>query len=396
MLSWFKRATLPAEIALDEFPNYSEFLQTGSRKVWASWKACDLVGQAVTTSAFALRREGSTGSIVVPGLSQLLRFPNRFQTFQELEYMTVGHIKLTGNAYWYKSQATINGDRPKELFPLNPKRVRIAADENRTIIGYVYRRNAADDVIPFEPAEIIHFKRPHFDNDFYGQGEIEAGQELLREFKNRDEQQRNAWEEGATASWLLSCTETLDPIEFEKAKAKWRKEFAGADNAGKTAWVSGNWKAQRLGLTPVQMQALERSRLTVEQIACLHGVPPSILGIRKAASKRTGEINERLFRSHAVAPMLAILQNRINRDLVSAYDRAIRFEFITANLDATAEAIQSWAPLFDRGIISESEFRQNSALPIGTHSGDEHRIRPDLVPLNSWSDILAVAKEQHE
>ena len=117
--------TLFGGIPIHRFKDYESYLKAGTNKVWASWKACDIVSQEVSTTPVSIVRKGSTDPVEAPGIIQIMEFPNHMQTFSELVYLTVMHLKFTGNAYWYKSEATHNGDRPKELYALNPKRVSI-------------------------------------------------------------------------------------------------------------------------------------------------------------------------------------------------------------------------------------------------------------------------------
>lgn len=105
-----------------------------------------------------------------------------------------------------------------------------------------------------------------------------------------------------------------------KAKDRWQKEYGGKENAGKVAWLSGDWSYQQLGLTPAEMQDIEKSKWSVEQIFLLHGVPLSVAGIKEAANFATADIDNQRFKEYTVLPDVLTLQDTINTDLVQGFN----------------------------------------------------------------------------
>jgi hypothetical protein len=76
------------------------------------------------------------------------------------------HYRLTGMAFWYKSEATAKGESTRELHSLNPLYMELVPDAMGGIAGYLFR--AKGQTVPFDPAEIIMFRRSHPLNDVYG------------------------------------------------------------------------------------------------------------------------------------------------------------------------------------------------------------------------------------
>jgi HK97 family phage portal protein len=362
--------------------DYGDYLRAGSRRVWASWKSCDLVGQVVMGTPFTIQRKGSTTPVKNAELSQLLTAPNRFETYPELLYKSIFHLKLTGNAYWYKAEATLKGDRPKELFALNPKRVKVALNGQNEIIGYIYRSGGKE--MTFDVEEIMHFKRPHPDNDFYGLGDIEAGEELINEALNHNNWAKAFWKNGAAPSGLLISKDKItDEREFEKAKAKWQQQYGGAKNAGKTAWLTGEWTYERIGLSNEDMQELDRIRLTMEQIFMLHGIPLSVAGVREAANYATAEIDDERFLRYTVLPMVQIIEATQNTDLVAGYGQNLEVKFNVSGLINLFKVTRDLVPLFDRGVLSLNELRAKAGFARIENDPmfDQHFINAGLVPL---------------
>ena len=111
-------STATGGVPIFKFTDYQSYLDAGTGKVWASFKACDLTATTVQETSWGLKNE--KGEAVENKLiEELLRKPNENMTWREILYLTVQHFKMTGNAFWYKSEANIGGDRPTELIPLN-------------------------------------------------------------------------------------------------------------------------------------------------------------------------------------------------------------------------------------------------------------------------------------
>lgn len=373
-------------IPLHRFTNYESYLMAGTRKVWASWKACDLVAQVVQDTPYKVVRGKSADPITVQGLDKLLTAPNPHLTFPELLYLSTFHVKLTGNAFWYKSEGrAADASQPKELWPLNPKKVSVVADKAGLgeITGYLYDRDGA--ALPLELEEVIHFRRPHPNNQWYGLGDVEASEELFNEHINRDTWRRKFWTNGAAPSGVLICEDIVtDQEEWDKAKKKWQKEYGGSENAGKTAWLTGKWRYEQLGLTAQEMEDLERTKLTVEQIFQVHGVPLSVAGVREAANYATAEIDDQRFRQYTVKPIVKrVFEDTVNTDLVADYGDNLRIVFDVTGLVNFTQVAQSIAPAFDRGWLSINEARQMLGLEPDEENPnwEQHYITGGLTPL---------------
>src|SRR5690606_4155244 len=103
-------------------------------------------------------------------LEDLLDSPNPYLSRFELIEQTVGMLELCGNAYWF-----LAGDgqgTPVEIWTLAPDRITIVPDDSRYVKGYIYEIDGKR--IPLEPEEVIHFKRWHPANDYYGLSALEA------------------------------------------------------------------------------------------------------------------------------------------------------------------------------------------------------------------------------
>lgn len=377
---------LLAGMNLDEVKNFESYLRAGSKKIWATWRACDLIGGVILDTQWKLQKRGGDGTPVEhPQLTALLLNPNPFETWGEFAYRWLFHMKLTGNAFWVKDQANLKGDKPLMMFAMNPKRVRLVVDPNRGVIGYIYEHPSGRQ-IPFDAEEVIHFKRPHPDKEFWGLGDIEAGEPLFQENLNRTAWASKFWKNGASPSGILICEDSnmfTDKTKFEEAKKKWQKEYGGTDNSGKTAWLTGKWKYEQLGLSSVEMQNLENEKWNVEAIFMQHGIPLSVAGVRDAANFATARQDDLRFRRYCVKPMLRWLSDKLQKDLIAGFDPRLQIVFQISGLTDVNQIATDYTPLFDRGVVSINEMRALLELPPKKDDPlfDQHFLLSTLVPV---------------
>jgi HK97 family phage portal protein len=377
---------LLAGLSLEELNSFETYLKAGSKKIWATWKSCDLIASVVMDTPWQLNRVGGDGAPVThPQLTALLQRPNQFETWAEFVYKWIFHIKLTGNAFWVKDRVNLNGEKPAALFQLNPKLVRLVIDPRLGLIGFIYNHPKGMQ-IPFEVNEVIHFKRPHPDKDFWGLGDIEAGENLFQENINRSTWSKKFWKNGASPSGILIAEDSnmfTDKTKFEEAKRKWQKEYGGADNSGKTAWLTGKWKYEQLGLSAVEMQHVENEKWNVESIFAQHGVPLTVAGLKDAANYATARQDDLRFRRYTVKPHMRWLADKLKTDLIDGFDAKLLLVFQVAGLTDVNQLATDYAPLFDRGVLSINEMRNLLGLPPKKDDPlfDQHFVMSTLVPL---------------
>ncbi len=190
-----------SRLPVHKFTDYASYLQAGTRKVWATWRAIDIIANTVKTTPSKLLRLNTNTEVEHVELKRLMSYPNQNETWRDFLYKTVFHYRLTGMAFWYKAEANLSGDRPSNLYTLNPRRVEIIPDPETGIKGYLFQVDGRK--IPFDREEVILFRRPHPNNDVLGLGDIEAAEPLLNEFINRGTVLEKFYENGAQPSGLL-------------------------------------------------------------------------------------------------------------------------------------------------------------------------------------------------
>ena len=357
-----QRAGLP----INKLDDYQSYIDAGTGGIWAVFRACHLVASTLSSAGIFVTKAG-TETIIKPrpggtDMASLIAAPNRFDTFSEMIYLTAHHLKLTGNAYWLKDEPDAAG-RPKALYPLLPQYVRANPSRVDKVASYEYVINGETVKIPTE--QVIHFKRPHPNNNIFGMGDIEAGASLAEDALNRNLLQEKFYANGAQPSGVLTKKEPIDSQEEWSAfRQKFNAEYGGRRNAGKVAFLNGDWSFLRLGLTSAEMESIAHSKWSIEQIFSLMGVPLSLAGLRDASNFATAKVEELNFRRYECVPLLSLIVDKLNGPggLSMAYGGKEQVTYQLAGLIDVEQVTKEWGPLVTLGAMTLNELREKAGL----------------------------------
>lgn len=375
-------------IQLNQFSGYASYLAACTKRVWAVARANDIIANIVISTDMKMQSRDKAARAnrrkvprVDPDLIRLLENPNPYDTISEMLYLWVCHMKLTGNAFWFKDEMNGYG-QPKNIYWLNPKNIIIVPDTKTKIKHYIYRVNGTDVI--FYPEEIIHFKRPHPDNSLWGLGDIEQGESLYDDFINRALYNTRLMANGAMPSSVLVKEDFEgDQTEWEKMKAKFQETHGGAKNAGKVAWMNGKWSLLQMGITAKEMQEMEKAKVNVEHIFLNAGVPLSVAGFGAAnyATARQDRIN---MRSDTCLPLVNLFCDAINspRGLVPSFHEDLMLGFALAGLIDVEQVTKEYEPLVKYGSMTPNDFNEVVGRPrVDNPLLDQYYIDSNRMPI---------------
>jgi hypothetical protein len=111
-------------VPIHQFADLRDYTEIGCKRVWASFRACHLTASIFLSTDFHVVGKTSRVLAESPELDRLMSTPNPFDTWEEMLYQWVFHMKLTGCAYWLKDEPDYMG-RPKNIYPLIPQYVSV-------------------------------------------------------------------------------------------------------------------------------------------------------------------------------------------------------------------------------------------------------------------------------
>lgn len=373
-----------SDFRVTKFKDYDSYLKAGTSKLWASFHAVDTIAKALVAVPYKVTKKDKDIDDENNPLVKLIAEPNPFDSWEEIMYVWAFHIKFTGNAYWLKDE--INGKKqPSAVYPLLPQYIEIIPDRIKRVSLYQYRVNGR--VINIDPEEMIHFKNPHPNDILLGLGDFEAGEMMLEDYINRNLLEAHYLKKGGVPSGVLVREEEVeDADEWKRFTAKWKDEYEGLDNTGKTAFLNGKWDYKKLGLTPNELQTMQRSDQTVKNIFTLHGVPLSVAGVERAANYATARQDDIHFKRWTLIPMLDMLCTRLNagKTLSRNFDPLLRIGYEVGGLTDVAGIISEYGPLVDKGCLTRNHLRKLCDLEEvkGKPMMDEFLIAQGLVPID--------------
>jgi len=315
----------------------------------------------------------------------LLRRVNPLDTFIDLKYITVAHLDLTGDAYWYMPKNGLG--LPAEIWILPPDRVRIVPNEKTIVGGYVLHAPNGQR-IQFDADEILHFKYPNPSDPLYGASPLMAVARSVDIDEFQHEFQRKFYKNYAIPPLALETEQVLTQEQVENLKTMWNRAYGG-ENVGKgPAVLDAGLKAHMIGMPTKDLQWLESNRVTRDDILAVYGVPASKLGLVEDVNRANAEANDYTFAVNVVEPILAMLDERLTQGLAAKYDEKLVFihdSTVAKNIELETKLAQMRV---SSGLRTINEERLADGWDA-VEGGDVPLVPANLVPLNRVGQVGA-------
>lgn len=242
-------------------------------------------------------------------LARLLQHPNPTLSAFDLIEQTIGSLELTGNAYWFLAGSA---GIPQEIWVLRADRVAIVPDETDFVRGYVYQVNGQR--LPLERVEVIHFKRWHPLDDYYGASPLLAGQVAITSDRAMAEWNRNTFgQENGIPAGIVTLPPTLSDTDYERVQREWRSSYGGTQR--KTAFLRGeSVKWQSITHSHTDLDFLQGRKAHRDEILNLFGIPVGM--VSDNATEANAKVAERLFIERTLYPKLVRLASKITTELL--------------------------------------------------------------------------------
>ncbi|MGB1285218.1 MAG: phage portal protein [Aggregatilineales bacterium] len=345
----------------------------------------------VPMQVMQVQNEEKTAVINHP-LEQLLNNPNPVMSRFELFEQTIGWLELTGNAYWL-----LIGDEngvPAQIWTLRPDRMRIVPDPQQYVRGYVYEIDGRR--IPLEKVEVVHFKRWHPGNDYYGLSALEAARMSILSDRAMAQWNYNTFgKDSGVPAGIVNIREFVSDNDYERIKREWRNSYGGAQR--KTAFLrGGSVEWQHIGLNHSELDFLQGRRAHRDEILNVFGIPVGL--VSENATEANAKIAERMFIERTLYPKLVRLAQKITQELLPFYpgEHVALFDDIRpTDMQMRLEEIHA-----AQTVLSINEIRQRfyqlpdvtwGILPAGMPTPEATPAAPD--DPETLADAIKVAEE---
>ena len=222
------------------------------------------------------RREGDDGRERAkdhPLYKVLHDQPNPVQTALEFREQMQASVLLRGNAY----AEIIRGydGQVRELRPMHADRVQVLKlDTGR--LGYEWNRDNGTTRRLLQE-EVFHL-RHRTDNGVLGVSPISASREVVELAIAEREHGNSTFRNGTKLSGVLKFPGKLSPDTRRNVGESWSSQFAGAGNAGRTPILEEGVEYTPLSMTLEDAEWIAARQFSVEEVARLFRVPPTVIG----------------------------------------------------------------------------------------------------------------------
>lgn len=316
-----------------------------------------------------------------------MKRPNPDQSqFQFLE-LHFTYLKLVGESYWYVVRNKLT-KKPQEFYLLRPDIMSVAVAKKDNPLGLVtgYVLNKPDGTkIPFEKDEILHFKMPNPSNPYYGMGVIEAARTYIQTEQFAAEWTKNSLFNSGRPSGIVSIKGTIDEEQFKSIKARFKDEYSGTTNAGKTLFLKGTDGVdyQKLGMELGELALKELKDMTRDDIMMMFRVSKTMLGISEDVSLNNARESRAMFKESITIAEWDRLTDHLTAFLLPQYD-GVKAEneyvgYEIPDLESGEQKIREWEAGFNRWLTRNDIRRERGLDPLP--GGDVIRESVGLVPI---------------
>lgn len=315
-------------------------------------------------------------------LARLLESPNGWQTEHELVRATVSEYLLHDVAYWLS--VPYDNDTGWLVASIPSEWVQPKTSDGLEVMKYVVSNPVSNARIEVDADDVIRFAgwSPH--GSASACTRIEALKEILSEQISAWNFRNATWRNGGRVQQWIS--RPLDAEWSEGARDRfaksWKNKFAGNDgtDTGGTPLLEDGMRLETTQFNAREAQWAEATKLSREDVCAVYHVNPSLIYHTDAQTYASAKDNARALYADTLAPLLDMLQQRINAYLVPqlGLDASHYCEFdldakLRGSFEEQAQVIQSsvGAPW-----ITRNEARARFNLPA-IEGADEL-----VVPLN--------------
>lgn len=283
---------------------------------------------------------------------------NPLQTAMEFREMMQAAVLLRGNAY-----AEIIRDGAGQVTALAPlQQVSVLQLDSGRL---AYDVSVRGTMRRFLQDEILHL-RHRSENGKTGISPLTASRETIELAMIERDHGTATFANGAKLSGILKFPQMLKKEQRDSLKASWDTQHAGAANAGKTAILDNGVEYQTVSMSMEDSEYLASRQFSVEEIARLFRVPPTVIGdLRHGNYSNSVEMN-RAFVTHTLRRHLVMWEQAISTQLLTPAARKQYFAEHSVEGLLRGDSANR-ADFYDKGITAgwllRSEARRLENLP---------------------------------
>lgn len=259
-------------------------------------------------------------------ITELLKYPNDYCSFQDMVSESVGYELLTGNSYWWGNMLEAGAEKgqPGALYLMPSQYMQIIAIAGfpGEVVGYRIQLQGSE---PFKPGQVMHLKEPNYRWSFngeqwYGMSPLKAALSILTRNNSALTATTARFQNNGADGVLfvdepnIQSSQRGQSLEQANAvKLKWIKENTGEANAGKIATSGYKMGFVPIGISPADLKILESEKWDARRLCNVYGVPSSLMNDPEHKSYNTSKESEKALTTRCALPKLVQVRDNLNR-----------------------------------------------------------------------------------
>ena len=294
-------------------------------------------------------------------LLDLLSKVNPHNTRTELMSDTITYLKLLGNAYWLKVRSA-RSNKPVEIWSLRPDWVKIISDPDKIIKNYEYTLPNGSKQL-FEPEDIIHFKTTNPRSALLGLPVIKSAMDIVRSSVFASRWNTKFFYNYARPDALLVSKTKISQEGKDELRKQWNTEYGGIEGAHKLGILEGEVEYKPLNSTMRDMDFVNLTNTTRDQILAAFGVPKTLLGFTEDVNRATAESAVYVFLSEVVEPEMRRIADKLNEFLVPEFGDNLYLTFEDPTPENRKATSEEYTSALTSNWLVINEVRDKEGLP---------------------------------
>jgi hypothetical protein len=201
--------------------------------------------------------------------------------------------------------------------------------------------NPQGQPIFFSKDELMYMQQYPSTRGPYGMSTLEVVESVIEYMVDSTMAQSKYWKNGLFIGGQIDLPEVTDITELKRAQAYYEAKLRGPKKYNKWIVTGGGAKVQSIPFTSQQMQWLDSQKWFAKMVFGVFKVTPSELGFTEDLNRATGIQQMQIQKSKAIRPILTLLEEYINRQIIwKHFSEDVVFEF-KAELDLEEAAKQA-------------------------------------------------------
>ena len=306
----------------------------------------------------------------------LMRNPSPNMTRRDLWWITLRHLGVCNNAFWYLDQLDFAAGTPLQVLYVNPARMTPAEDTAGNINGWMLDHDPSrpGSGTPLDTREVVHFRLQPPDWGHFGVGLVESAITKAELSRLTDRQAAQTLASGGRRGGIVSPTEGRLPDDvFDAAVAAFRNIAESPDAAKRNIILKGAVDYKPTSQTVQELELRDLMTLTRDDLFALWNVPTGSAGITAPAGLNSGDArkyDDAVIWQGAIHDRAEVFRETVQLRILSRFEK---LSGGTITLELEEPEFDDRAPAYDLAAKA-------SSLPL---TNDERR---DLIGLDPLPD----------